>query len=65
MLTIVKTLNNVLEAHLLPFHRLGEAKYERMESSHKPPVIEPPGQETMEKHKTIFEGHGLTVRIGG
>jgi pyruvate formate lyase activating enzyme len=62
---IVDELGNEVKVHLLPYHRLGESKYERMEKSGGCARIEPPGEERMEALKKMFESFGLTVTIGG
>ena len=62
---IAGNLGEGITVHLLPYHRLGETKYERMEAPEKVIPIQPPGDEYMEKVKTIFEAFDLTVKIGG
>lgn len=62
---ISQELGNEVKVHLLPYHRLGETKYERMENPGGCVHIEPPGDERMEALKEIFESFGLTVIIGG
>lgn len=62
---IARELGNEVKVHLLPYHRLGETKYERMEKPGGCIRIEPPGDDRMEELKKIFESFGLTVIIGG
>ena len=62
---IAHELGNEVKVHLLPYHRLGETKYERMEIDKGCVHIEPPSEERMEELKKMFESFGLTVAIGG
>jgi pyruvate formate lyase activating enzyme len=62
---IAHELGNEVKVHLLPYHRLGETKYERMEINEGCVHIEPPSEERMEELKKMFESFGLTVAIGG
>jgi pyruvate formate lyase activating enzyme len=54
-----------IEVHLLPYHRMGETKHERMEQPSKSISVQPPSDERMEEIKEIFESFGLTVNLGG
>jgi pyruvate formate lyase activating enzyme len=62
---IAHELGNEVKAHLLPYHRLGETKYERMGKTGRCVRIDPPGDERMEAHKKMFGSFGLAVIIGG
>lgn len=62
---VAKELGNGIGVHLLPYHRLGETKYERMEEPEKKIPVQPPSDEYMVKLKEIFEAYGLTVYVGG
>jgi pyruvate formate lyase activating enzyme len=62
---IAHELGNEVKVHLLPYHRLGETKYERMEKPGGCVRIEPPSDDGMEELKKMFESFGLTVTIGG
>jgi pyruvate formate lyase activating enzyme len=62
---IANELGKKVQVHLLPYHRLGETKYERMEKPGGCVRIEPPGDERMQELKEIFASFGLTVLIGG
>lgn len=53
------------EAHLLPYHRLGEKKYEQLGFTYTLKNINPPDSESLEKLKAYLESHGLIVKIGG
>ncbi len=50
--------------HLLPYHRLGEAKNESL-GREAPFTAEPPSDEHMQRLKAIVEAFGLTAQIGG
>lgn len=62
---IAKELDKSVKVHLLPYHRLGEVKYERLERPGKPFSVKPPSEEHMAELKKIVESFGLTVFIGG
>jgi pyruvate formate lyase activating enzyme len=62
---IANELGIEVKVHLLPYHRLAETKYERMEKPGGSVRIEPPSDERMEALKKMFESFGLTVTIGG
>lgn len=60
-----KSLPNVNELHLLPYHRLGEDKYKGLGRTYemKDVALIPDGH--IERLKTIVEGVGLACQIGG
>ncbi|MFC1533439.1 glycyl-radical enzyme activating protein [Thermodesulfobacteriota bacterium] len=62
---LANELGNGIPVHLLPYHRLGETKYERMEEPGKIISLQPPSDERMEEIKEFFESFGLTVHLGG
>ena len=62
---ILKELNSSIPIHLLPYHRLGESKYEQMEVSRDSLGIEAPSDEHLQTLKKILELKGLKVSIGG
>ncbi|MDO9534925.1 MAG: glycyl-radical enzyme activating protein [Bacillota bacterium] len=51
--------------NLLPFHRLGESKNERMGVQGLLFNSIPPSEQHLKELKEIFVSHGLTVQIGG
>ena len=62
---IAVELDRSIKVHLLPYHRLGETKYERLE---KPSAIfstEPPSDARMAELQHVFASFGLTAVIGG
>ena len=62
---VAAELGDSIEVHLLPYHRLGEAKHERMEQLDKSIDAQPPSEERMEEVRKVFESFGLTVHLGG
>jgi pyruvate formate lyase activating enzyme len=50
---------------LLPYHRLGKTKYERLGARYELDSIEPPSRERMETLRVRFERAGFKVSIGG
>jgi pyruvate formate lyase activating enzyme len=51
--------------HLLPYHRLGESKKDRMEDAEERFSAQVPSDEHMEKLRAIAESYGLKAVIGG
>ena len=62
---IATELGNSIKVHLLPYHRLGETKYERLERLGKSISIEPPSDEHMSELQKIVESFGLIAYVGG
>ncbi len=59
-------LKNVNELHLLPYHRLGQDKYEGLRRGYKMKNVEIPTNETMEELKKAVENNTrLKCQIGG
>ncbi|AOT69807.1 glycyl-radical enzyme activating protein [Geosporobacter ferrireducens] len=58
-------LGKSVKVHLLPFHRLGESKNERLECRAGSFDSSPPSEVHMDKLKKIIETFGLNVQIGG
>ncbi|WP_434359461.1 pyruvate formate lyase 1-activating protein [Parasalinivibrio latis] len=55
----LKDMDNVEKIEMLPYHKLGEHKWEAMGYDYPLPGVEPPSKETMERVKNILEGYGL------
>jgi pyruvate formate lyase activating enzyme len=53
------------EVHLLPYHKMGESKLGRIESTQEELGIEPMSEERLAEIRARFEAAGLTVSIGG
>ena len=59
------TLPGVKEHHLLPYHRLGQDKYDGLNRNYALKGVEPPTQERMEYLLSVAEESGLKCQIGG
>ncbi len=59
------TLPGVKEHHLLPYHRLGQDKYDGLGRKYSLDGIQPPPQEKMEYLLSVAEESGLKCQIGG
>jgi pyruvate formate lyase activating enzyme len=55
----------VKEIHLLPYHRLGKSKYDKLFMDFPMKDVEPPGSDIMKRLCGIAEEAGLTVANGG
>jgi pyruvate formate lyase activating enzyme len=53
------------EVHLLPYHKMGESKLGRIESTQEELGVEPMSEERIAEIRARFEAAGLTVAIGG
>ncbi len=53
----------VTVVQILPYHRLGLVKYERLQRKYELADVQPPTAETMEAHKKLIESYGLKVQI--
>jgi pyruvate formate lyase activating enzyme len=61
---IANELGTSVKLHLLPYHRLGETKYERLEQNNSV-SIEPPSEKHVLELEHIFKSFGLTTYVGG
>ena len=59
------TLPGVKKLHLLPYHRLGQGKYEGLNRPYTLEHIEPMSNEYMEKLLAVAKRSGLECQIGG
>ncbi len=60
-----KSLPNVNELHLLPYHRLGQDKYKGLGRTYELPDLLPPADEKMQRLLQTAQTTGLTCQIGG
>lgn len=61
-----KALGHVKRIHLLPYHRLGQDKYDGLGREYQMGGIVPPGGEQMERLlRAAEESSGLECQIGG
>lgn len=61
----IKTLPNIKEVNLLPYHKIGEEKYKRLGMPYKMSDVEEPSQEEMEFALNLMKDCGKKVQIGG
>ncbi len=58
-------LPNVNEIHLLPYHRMGQDKYEGLGRPYLMGDVPPPSAEKMQALLQVCRQHGLTTHLGG
>jgi pyruvate formate lyase activating enzyme len=58
-------LDRVTELHLLPYHRMGEAKYAQIDREYQLEDVMPQPEERLRTLAAIVEGEGLICRIRG
>lgn len=54
-------LKNVVKVEILPFHKLGEKKYETLGMVYALKGVSPPSQERIENAKNIYKSKGIKV----
>lgn len=59
------TLPGIDRVHLLPYHRTGIDKYERLGRRYSMPDLEPPERAKMEWIASVISSYGKDVKIGG
>jgi pyruvate formate lyase activating enzyme len=59
----VKQIGNVQKLELLPYHKLGVLKYERLGVKYKIPNIEPPWEPDVIRLKKLVETHNISCEI--
>jgi len=59
------SLGGIRQVNLLPYHRTGMKKFERLGRTYALPDIVPPSAEVMENAVQCFAGHGIQARVGG
>lgn len=62
---ISEKLSNAVPVHLLPYHRLGEAKWRRLDRGEETRTIEVPEERQIAECRAIFESFGLDSTMGG
>lgn len=65
MLAFIKTLPNVKEVHILPYHNYGEKKYELLGREYKLKGVKKLDDDFVNKLKDLVESEGFTCEIGG
>ena len=61
----IAKLKTVDEIELLPYHRLGEVKYEKLGRSYALEGVTPPSEEAVRAIAAVFESRGMKTQIGG
>jgi len=64
IMEFVSILKSVATVDLLPFHRLGEPKYKKLDRNYEFEGTQPPTDEYMQKLKQLVESFGLQARVG-
>ena len=59
------SLPGVNEIHLLPYHRMGQDKYEGLGRPYAMGDVPPPSAQQMQRLKSVCESYRLTTQIGG
>jgi pyruvate formate lyase activating enzyme len=62
---VANELSKEIPVHLLPYHRLGEAKWERLDRKNETASIQIPGEQQLAECRQIFESFGLNAIMGG
>ena len=57
--------NHALQIHLLPFHKIGEAKWEGLDYSYQLKGKSEPDSQLIERAYDILSSCGIHVNIGG
>ena len=61
----VASLKRIREIHILPYHKAGSDKYQRLGRMYQLPDLQPPDNQRMEQIKGQLEQCGLKIKIGG
>ena len=61
----IYALKGIISVDLLPYHNMMSDKYKRLKMPFLMGSIKKPGDERIEKLKTMFENYGFLVNIGG
>lgn len=61
----IRTLPNVKIVNLLPYHKIGQEKYNRLGKPYKILDVEEPTQEEMDFASEVIKTCGVNVKIGG
>ncbi len=59
------SLGGIRQVNLLPYHRTGMKKFERLGRVYALPDVVPPSAEMMENAAQYFARHGIRARVGG
>jgi len=53
------------DIHILPFHRAGDAKYEKLKIKNQVLHIDPPSEKRVNQVRSVFKAKGFKTTIGG
>jgi pyruvate formate lyase activating enzyme len=62
---VASELGTATDVHLLPYHRLGETKYQRLEKPGIPVSIDTPSEAHVTELMEVFKSFNLNVHAGG
>lgn len=62
---LLKDCRTLRRVDLLPYHRIADQKYRRLNYENKMDGIQPPGADELAAARRVFEDQGLSVSIGG
>lgn len=62
---IINKSENMKKINLLPFHKIGQAKYRKFGVPYKMNNVQPPSVERMNELKEYFSETGIPVKVGG
>ena len=65
IVAFVKTLPNVKELHILPYHNFGEGKYNLLGRDYELSNVKKLDEDHINKLKEIVESSGLICKVGG
>lgn len=65
IVSVASNLSRINGVHLLPFHRMGENKYNHLQYNYKMKGVMPLSNEYMQELKQVVERAGLHCQIGG
>ncbi|RPI26176.1 MAG: glycyl-radical enzyme activating protein [Acidobacteria bacterium] len=65
MARFAASLSGIRQVSLLPYHRTGIQKFERLGREYRLPAIIPPSAAEMKAAADCFQAHGLKVKVGG
>ncbi|GAI49326.1 unnamed protein product [marine sediment metagenome] len=61
---LLKPLRHLQRIDILPYHKLGTGKYERLGREYKLAKVNSPDESSIQKIKQIFESRGYKVGVG-
>ena len=62
---VIRSLRGRPPVHLLPYHRMGSDKYERLGAPYGMPELEPPTRERVAEIAGRLAAAGVDVSVGG